>query len=996
MFRWRKILISCNIMVCTPISKKYNITRYGLIMTKFYVFILTIGALIFLASCSRNDYTSLVDPFIGTGADGNTWPGASMPFGGVQLSPDTRLNSCGGYASADNTILGFSHTHLNGVGEPEYRDILFMPSTGRLYLNPLAPGKKGYGSAFDHQHEKASPGYYSVLLNNFNIRAELTATLRAGFQKYTFPQSDSARIVIDLAYPFGAEVLNVKKISDTEIEGLRRSHGWAWDQYVYFVARFSKPFSSLEIAVNDTIKAELNQAEGKNIKAVVNYRTQTNETILVKVGISAVSTDGARKNLDTEIPDWDFDGVKKEAEKAWTKELSKVEIVRCTDIQRTNFYTAMYHAHLSPCIFSDVDGQYRGVDHKIHRSEGSVHYTVFSLWDTYRALHPFFTITDQKRTNEFIRSLLQMYDDGGRLPMWPLAGNYTDDMLGYHSVPVIADAYMKGIRGYDVEKAFTAMKHSAEMDKLGLKYYKKIGYLPFERQGESVSKTLEYCYDDWCISQVAKAMDRISDYEAYHQRAHYWENVFDPSVGFMRGKSFSHTWLSPFDPLVNSAYSEGNAYQYAYVPHDVDGLIAKFGSDKAFAAWLDTFFTLESKRGERGAIGQYWHGNEPGQQLPYLYNYVGEAWKTQKLVSRILNELYTTEPDGIAGNDDCGQISAWYIMSSLGFYPVAPGQTFYEIGSPLFPKATIRLESGKKFVIRANHVSAENIYIQSARLNGNEYTQSYLKHEDIMNGGELVFEMGATPNHNWGTAKADRPYSENGEPVVQPPYIRSGDLIFERSTKVELACETAHSILRYTLDGSEPTENSVLYGKPFEIGESTTLKMKAFAPKRKASQVFVCRFEKAKPKAAIRTTRVKPGLKYDYFEKFFVTTEDLDSVDPVSSGLTKNFNSEERKRETYFGFRYSGYINVPEDGIYTFYLKSNDGSRLSIDGEELIENDANHAAVEEPGKVALKSGFHSILVRYMQCGGGKALVVNWLGPGFNKQEIPASVLFHAE
>ncbi len=958
--------------------------------------ILVILFFVILTGCrqhNQSDSLQLVDPFIGTGADGNTWPSTSMPFGGVQLGPDTRLNSCGGYASSDSIIQGFTHTHLNGVGEPEYRDVLMMPFTGKTYLNPMEPGKTGYGSAFDHQNEKASPGYYSVLLKDFDIQAEMTTTLRAGFHKYTFPQSDSAKILVDLAYPFGAEVLNIKKISDTEIEGLRRSHGWAWDQYVYFVARFSKPFTSLEIAVNDSIQQELIEAEGENIKAVLNFETKAGEAILVKVGISAVSAEGARKNLDAEIPDWNFEGVKKAAEAVWAKELAKVEIEGGTPEQQKNFYTAMYHAHLSPCTFSDVDGQYRGVDHKIHQS-GTTHYTVFSLWDTYRALHPFFTITDQNRTNEFVTSLLQMYDDGGRLPMWPLAGNYTDDMLGYHSIPVIADAYLKGIRGYDVEKAFAAMKACAEMDRLGLKYYKQIGFLPCDRQGESVSKTLEYCYDDWCIAQVAKAMGKQADYDAYDQRAHYWENVFDPSVGFVRGKSYSREWLSPFDPTVNSAYSEGNAYQYMYVPHDVDGLAARFGSDDAFGAWLDTLFTKESKRGERGSIGQYWHGNEPGQQLPYLYNYVGQAWKTQKLVNRILNELYTTEPDGLAGNDDCGQISAWYILSSMGFYPVAPGQTIYAIGSPLFPKATIHLENGKKFIIRANKVSAENIYIQTAKLNGKDYTKSFLKHEDIMNGGELVFEMGATPNKNWGTAKTDRPYSENGEPVVQPPFVKTGDLLFEKSTTVELACETLNSTIRYTLDGIEPTENSTIYEKPFEISASAILKMKAFASDRKVSQVFTWKFEKAVPKEAVSLTLAKPGLKYDYFEKFFVTTADLDLVKPVSSGIINTFNIGDKKRENYFGFRYSGFIKVPKDGIYTFYLKSNDGSRLYIQGEELIENDANHGAVEEPGSVALKAGYHPIMVKYMQCGGSKSLLVSWSGPGIKKQEIQENALFH--
>ena len=954
---------------------------------------LIILSLLFLAGCKQEkDYTLLVDPFIGTGADGNTFPGASVPFGGVQLSPDTRLDACGGYASADSIILGFSHTHLNGVGEPEYRDVLFMPTTGKKQFAAGQAGGSGYRSHFDHLNESASPGYYSVLLKDYDINVELTATLRAGFHRYTFPETDSAHIVIDLVHPGGAEDLYLKKVSDTEIEGLRRSHGWAWDQYVYFVAKFSKPFASLDLVVNDTLHTDISEAHGKNIKALVNYKTTSKEAVLVKVGISAVSTEGARKNLDAEIKGWDFDKVRNNAAKAWNKELSRIEIEGGTDSQQKIFYTAMYHAFLSPDIFMDVDGQYRGVDHQVHAARGFNNYTVFSLWDTYRALHPLFTIIDKKRSADFIKTLLQHYDDGGRLPMWPLAGNYTDDMLGYHSIPVIADAYMKGIRDFDAEKAFKAMKHSAELEKLGLKYYKQTGFLPCDRQGESVSKTLEYCYDDWCISQMAKAMNKTGDYDTYHQRAHYWENVFDTTSGFMRGKTFAHQWLTPFNPLENSAYSEGNAYQYMYVPHDMEGLIKKMGGDQQFSDWLDTLFTLQTGRNHRGSIGQYWHGNEPSHHLPYLYNYTGQAWKTQRLVNRILNELYTTATDGLAGNDDCGQISAWYILSSMGFYPVAPGQPIYAIGAPIFPKVTIHLEDGKKFIIRANNVSQSNIYILSAKLNGKEYLNSFLRHEDIMKGGELVFEMGAAPNKNWGDPAGNRPYSENGPDIPQPPYIRSSDLLFENSTKVELACETRNSTIRYTLDGSEPDSSAALYKSPFEITGNTVLKMRTYAPNMKRGIVYTYTFEKALYKES-EQINVKPGLHYDYFERFFVNAPDLDLVKPLFSGVTSNFNIGERKRDTYFGFRFQGYMKAPKDGIYTFYLTSNDGSRLYIDDAELIENDANHGAVEEPGRIALKAGLHKIEVKYFQCGGGKALIVGWEGPGIKKQEIPALNLF---
>ena len=943
------------------------------------------------------DYSKLVNPFMGTAADGNTYPGAAFPFGSVQLSPDTKLTGggiCGGYYYPDSTILGFSHTHLSGVGEPEYRDILFMPTVGKINLLPgIEKGMPGYKSTYDHKQESASPGYYAVFLKDYQVKAELTVTPRCGFHKYTYPQSDSAHVIIDLQHPGGAEELYIRKVSDTEIEGLRRSHGWAWDQYVYFVARFSKPFLSVDLAIDDIILTGKSEASGKNVKASVNFKTKKDEKIFIKVGTSAVSVDGARKNLSAEIKDWNFDGVVAGSKKAWNDELAKIDVQGGRAEDQKNFYTAMYHAFLNPNLFMDIDGKYRGTDHKVHVAKGFTNYTVFSLWDTFRALHPLFTIIDHKRTNDFVKTLLQIYDDGGRLPMWPLAGNYTDDMLGYHSVPVIVDAYMKGIRNYDLTKAFTAIKHSAELDKLGLKYYKKIGFLPCDRQGESVSKTLEYCYDDWCISQMAKEMGAKKDYLTYHQRAHNYENVFDGSTGFMRGKKMDRSWLTPFDPLVNSAYSEGNAYQYMFVPHDAKGLIALEGGDKQFSKWLDVLFTLKKGSDERGSIGQYWHGNEPGHHLAYLYDYVGEPWKTQKLVRQILTELYRDKPEGLAGNEDCGQMSGWYILSAMGFYSVAPGQKIYAIGSPLFEKATIKLGNGKKFVVKANHNSPENKYIQSATLNGKKYSNSFLRHDDIMNGSELVFEMGPKPNEQWGAGTMNRPYSENGDPVTMLPYIKSGETLFEESTTAELGCESKNAAIRYTLDGSEPVEGSTAYSSPITIKESCVLKMKSFEKNKMASISIPIEFKKAVLSESAENVNVKLGLAYDYFERFFVTTDDFEICKPISSGTIDIFSIKIAPRETYYGYRYAGYINVPKDGLYNFYLISNDGSKLYIDGAELIENDANHGAVEEPGRVGLKAGMHRILVKYFQCGGGKALKVSWSGPGMEKHEIKAEELF---
>ncbi|MCK5815491.1 MAG: GH92 family glycosyl hydrolase, partial [Flavobacteriaceae bacterium] len=673
----------------------------------------------------------------------------------------------------------------------------------------------------------------------------------------------------------------------------------------------------------------------------------------------------------------------------------KIEIEGGTKDQQVFFYTSMYHAAMSPDIYMDVDGKYRGIDRKVHQGkEGFTNYTVFSLWDTFRALHPLFTIIDQKRTNEFIQSLLQKYDDGGRLPMWALAGNYTDDMLGYHAVPVIADAYVKGIRDYDVEKAYEAVKQSAKMERLGLKYYKKIGYLPYDRQPESVSKTLEYCYNDWTISQMAKEMGTKEDYKWYHQRAHFYKNVFDKSSGFVRGKTLDRKWLTPFDPLKNSAYSEGNAYQYMFVPHDTEGLITAIGGDEKFSQWLDVLFTLESEDEPEGSIGQYWQGNEPSHHLAYLYNYAGEAWKTQKLVNRILTELHSSTPRGLSGNDDCGQMSAWYILSAMGFYSVAPGQDIYVIGSPLFEESTINLEDGKQFVIKANDASAANIYIQSATLNGKPYENSFLRHGDIMNGGTLTFEMGPKPNKDWGAAKEHRPYSENGKLITSLPYIKSGEQLFLNSTEISLGCDTENAEIRYTLDGSEPTKKSDLYKNPIIISDSKTLKIKSFSPEMESSVAISHEFKKATFKKSIKNLNVTQGLKYDYFERFFVTTEDMDGLAPLSSGIMKKFTIENAKVDSYFGYEYEGFIKILTDGIYTFYLESNDGSRLFINDEEVIENEANHGMVEERGTEALKKGFHKIKVRFFQCGGGKGLKVSWSGPKFSKHEIKENALYH--
>ncbi len=781
---------------------------------------------------------TFVDPFIGTGGHGHTYPGATLPFGMVQLSPDTRLegwDGCSGYHASDTIIYGFSHTHLSGTGCLDYGDILFMPVTGNVKLD-----NKDYPSTFRPETEKATPGFYEVFLEKYGILAELTATKRAGFHRYSFPASDSAGILLDLAHRDKVLESSLKIISDTEIEGMRVSKEWAEKQIVYFVAKFSKPFFSYTL--NDLTAKD--GIPGTDIKALFLFKTLKNSKILVKVGISAVSAEGARKNLEAEIPGWDFDIVKDQAMAAWNHELGKIEVSGGTKEQKTIFYTSLYHAMLAPNLYMDIDGKYRGRDLQVHATKTFENYTVFSLWDTYRAEHPLLTIIDQKRTNDFINTFLAQYDQGGMLPVWELSANETGCMIGYHAVPVIADAYQKGIKGYNTARALEAMIHSASQEKLGLKYYRESGFIPGDKEGESVSKTLEYAYDDWCIAQMARATGDSAVYRKFIERGQYYKNVFDPSTGFMRAK-MNQTWLAPFAPAeVNFNYTEANAWQYRfYAPQDISGLISLSGGMEKFAGKLDALFSATSQTTGReqsdisGMIGQYAQGNEPSHHMAYLYNYAGEPWKTQQLVHRICAELYTTKKDGLCGNEDCGQMSAWYVMSAMGFYPVTPASGIYAIGTPLFPEVKIHLENGKTFIIRANGVSNQNFYIQSATLNGKKYTESFLSHADILNGGELVFEMGGNPNTTWGTGVGNTPVSAITDHLITPvPAVSEGDKTFTRSTTIAFNDALPGADIYYTLDGSEPYLQSKKYLKPFNVNE--TVKVRAFAVKKDYTRSF--------------------------------------------------------------------------------------------------------------------------------------------------------------
>ncbi|MDQ3132635.1 MAG: GH92 family glycosyl hydrolase [Acidobacteriota bacterium] len=828
-----------------------------------YFFIIFLFIFSFNINAQTKDFTRYVNPFIGTGGHGHTFPGATLPFGMVQLSPDTRVDNwdgSSGYHYSDSVIYGFSHTHLSGTGIPDYCDILFMPTIGKpqFFAQSGEKNKNGYASKFSHANETATPGYYSVKLDDDNIFAEMTATTHVGLHRYTFPKSDEANIILDLKWRDKVLDSELKIVGDNRIEGFRRSSSWAKDQIVYFIAEFSKPFDALT-SNGQTINSQ--SAKGENVKTVLRFKTFEGEKVLLKVAISPVGIEGARKNLKAELPDWNFEKVRQSAKNAWNKELSKIEVSGGSDAQMTNFYTALYHTAIQPNIFQDVDGNYRGLDKKIHnigesnanpkskiQNPKSENYTVFSLWDTFRAAHPLYTIIDERRTADFINTFIRQYEQGGRLPLWELAGNETDTMIGYHAVSVIADAMAKGIKGFDYEKAFAAAKHSAQLNHFGLEAYRKRGYISMEDEQESVSKTLEYAYNDFCIAQMAKILmktrsdknknfesnldDRYfsrmeSDYQNYIKRAQNYKNLYDRQTGFMRPKQ-NGNWIAAFQPNeVTFHFTEGNSWVYSFfVPHDVSGLMELHGGRAYFARKLDELFTTEQKLAGReqpditGLIGQYAHGNEPSHHIAYLYNYADEPHKTQKIVRRIMDEFYKPTPDGLIGNEDCGQMSAWYILSSLGFYQVNPSDPVYAIGTPLFKEAKINLENGKIFTVRAVNVSDKNIYIKSAKLNGATHRKSFFTHNDLKNGGVLEFEMINAPVLNWFT---ESPVSKikNGSPIV--PTIEA-QRVFENETEVKISLPESSAKIFYTTDGSEPTEKSDVYTKVFSIDKTSVIK----------------------------------------------------------------------------------------------------------------------------------------------------------------------------
>ncbi|NQZ80412.1 MAG: glycoside hydrolase family 92 protein [Colwellia sp.] len=703
----------------------------------------------------QQDVLTYVDPFIGTGGHGHTFPGATVPFGMVQLSPDNltkeRWDWTSGYHYSDQTLLGFSHTHLSGTGVGDLLDILVMPFVSTYPENSQNEVEHLYAT-YKKENETASAGYYSVYLEDEDIKAELTATARVGVHKYSFGDQGKPQILIDLGYAqnYDKAVDTYFKVeNDTTLVGYRKSSGWAKHQPVYFVMEFSEKFEHQLFNNKKSISGTELQAE--KTEAVLSFSQLADKSVTVKVGISYASIEGARKNIVVEAPEFDFEKTKLAAEDLWRQQLNKISVTDNDEVSKTKFYTALYHSFMAPHLFSDANGEYYGADGKTHQAVGYNRYTLFSLWDTFRALHPLLTITNPELVDDLVKSMMAFYDEAGLLPSWDLMSNETDVMIGYHAVPVIVDAYLKGLTSVDPEKLFQASKKSAMQDRFGIDLFREYGYIPSELEVEAVSKALEYAYDDWAIAQLAKSLEKNDEYQYFTKRSQAYKNLFDKSVGFMRGKDKQGQWVKNFSPTHvdhrTTDYTEANAWQYTwFVPHDVSGLKNLFGGEQQFVEKLDALFTVSSKmEGDvspdiSGLIGQYAHGNEPCHHIPYLYSFTQQKWKGEARIREIRESMYRAQPDGLAGNDDVGQMSSWYVLSALGFYPVNPADGRFIFGTPLFEQVSLNLDNGHSFTIKQKNSNGKN-YVETTELNGNKIERNYVKYSELMQGGELEFSF---------------------------------------------------------------------------------------------------------------------------------------------------------------------------------------------------------------------------------------------------------------
>ncbi|MDR2868496.1 MAG: GH92 family glycosyl hydrolase [Bacteroidales bacterium] len=801
---------------------------------------------------------SYVNPFVGTDENGHTFPGAIVPFGAVQLSPDTRLTGwqgCSGYHYSDTLLYGFSHTHLSGTGCSDYGDVLVMPFTG----TPSVKNSQ-YAQPFYHQQENATAGYYSVWLDKIKVKAELTATQRIGVHRYSYPKEKIAKgIILDLQHRdkvLFSKIVYLK--GENKILGIRNSEAWSTNQKLSFSMLFSNPITKVELYKDDQLVGDATEIEGTNCKAIIYFADKSKE-VVIKVAISGIDDPVYADKNQAEWGDFNFEKIKKQAVQSWNEALGKIYVEGGTDEQKRTFYTALYHTFTSPYLFSNIDGSYMGMDGNIHQADKHNVFTVFSLWDTFRALHPLLNLIDRAHSQDFIYTFMRHYEQGGMLPVWELSAFETWCMIGYHSVPVIYDAYQKGLLDNysqaEKEEILQAMVHSATLNKLGRPEYVRYGFIPADKEHEAVSKTVEYAFDDWCIAQFAKGIGDEAQYEEFIYRSQFYKNLLDDN-GFMH-PVINGGFMRPFNPTeINNHFTEGNSWQYStFVPHDFTNYIRLLGGEEQVSQHLDSLFHTTAPTSGRdqadvtGLIGQYAHGNEPRHHAAYLYNYVGQPWKTQEMVRQIMSDLYSSKPDGLCGNEDCGQMSAWYVFSAMGFYPVCPGDNKYVLGSPIFDKMSVRLENGKTFTVICHNQSETNRYIENITLNGTPLTHSYITFEEINNGGTLEMTMSSKPNKQWANSAETSPKNEVNATLVPSPLVSPSTKAFADSLEVTISVNekrlnnnSTPYVIYYTTDGTFPGMKSIKYEKPILLKENTSLQMVVYQPGYGKSRLAEARF----------------------------------------------------------------------------------------------------------------------------------------------------------
>ena len=903
------------------------------------------------ASCQKStpvDPASLVDPFIGTGGHGHTFPGATVPFGMMQLSPDTRMNDwdgCSGYHTSDHAILGFSTTHLSGTGCSDYGDFRFTPAVGESIC-----------AAFRHEDEDAKAGYYGVTFSDVPVKVELTTDDRVGMMRCTFPKSGDARLLLNMVQGVNDEFVYesyVKHESDRAICGFRRTRDWARDQYLYFYAEFSQPFKSCSVDTN----------------AIFTFETEADKPVIMRIAISAVDVEGAKSNLKAELGenDFDFDAMTQRAYDKWNTELKRVEVQGMDESDKRVFYTNLYHAMIAPNLFSDADGRYRAHDLQIHHTDRPI-YTVFSLWDTFRSLHPLFSLIQRERTTDFINTFINNYktDAEHMLPIWELAANETHCMIGNHAIPVIADAYFTGITGIDYDKALEAMVNSSRQDRRGMGAYVKYGFIPVDVEGEATSKTLEYAYDDWCVARMAEAMGKTDIANEFYQRAQAYKNLYNPKNQFFQGRR-NGGFMQPFDPTqVNFTLTEANTWQYNFfVPQDINTHIDMMGGPESYGKKLDALFTSSSKLTGReqvditGLIGQYAHGNEPSHNTVYMYNFIGQPAKTQQYVKQVMDEFYTDERAGLCGNEDCGQMSAWGAFSAMGFYPATPASGYYVLGLPRFEQVTVNLDNGKQFTVKAKNLKPQNCYVKSVKLNGKPLERSYITFEEIYQGGELVFTLTSTPDSPWATQPEQCPVLRiPGESIVVVPAINAESNTFFDSVAVTMSHPIDGTVIYYTLDGSDPDATSAVYTDPIVLKKNTVVRAAALQEGRwsriidaefhyidakvavKLEHPYSDQYEAGGPKALIDHQRggdnFRTGTWQGYHGVDLVATVDLGSKMKVNR-LAGSFLQEQ-----------GSWIFMPEE---VEFFVSDDGKKFRSVGKAInyIDEKEEDAVIQELG-----------------------------------------------